>query len=144
MRYAGGARGGAVLVALSGIAAIPAVSYSASARRHHRHQDCTTHMCRHYEPKREENGTLIVDTYLGGDGKPPRHEEKTPPPEPNRSRSIGIFRNGELLREVEPPSSQTRFELKPGGYEVPAGCGKARAVVRPDRTSRVKVYCYRK
>ena len=76
MRYAGGARGGAVLVALSGIAAIPAVSYSASARRHHRHQDCTTHMCRHYEPKREENGTLIVDTYLGGTASRPATKKK--------------------------------------------------------------------
>jgi hypothetical protein len=132
-------------VAVLGIAAIPAAAYAAGtgADESHKPKDspCKAGKYKHLHLK---CGTLIVETYLAGFGKPPRHEEEPPPPEPNRSRSIGIFRDGELVREVEPTSSQTRFELKPGDYEVRAGCGKARAVVRLDRTSSVKVYCYRK
>ncbi len=60
-----------------------------------------------------------------------------------RSGSIRVLSNGQLIREVDPTSSRTLIELKPGHYVVRAACGVAEAIVRPDKTTIVTVNCSR-
>ena len=85
-------------------------------------------------------GTLVVNTYVAGAGEPfaPRTAAGT-----YRSGSIRVPSNGQLIREVDPTSSQTLIELKPGHYVVRAACGVAEAIVRPDKTTIVTVNCSR-
>lgn len=88
---------------------------------------------------KQAKGTLIVSSYLAGAGKPGAPEL---PPELFQSSFLRVYASGRLIREVA-GGSHIRIELKPGPYVVRAGCGVAKAVVHPDTTTTVRVYCYR-
>jgi hypothetical protein len=95
-----------------------------------------------HKPRRAKQGkgTLIVNTYVQGTARL-RQGQAEPPPEPIPTGSIRVYSNHVLIREVEPTSSRTLIELKPGHYVVRAECGGAKAVVRPDRTTTASVLC---
>jgi hypothetical protein len=91
-------------------------------------------------------GTLIVATYVEGSGgtSPRRQGEAERSPEPIRSRSIEVSKNGERIIAMAPRNSHTRIKLRPGDYEIRTSCDRTKVAVRPDRTTTVSVYCHRK